>query len=237
MEQILMRMVAHKPEDRHPSALELMRVLEAHRGYLAAHPRPEFSRPLYGAPRSSSMGEIPMSPAPGASAPGRPVSQIVPVMEWVYCGHCGEKIGADDVFCAHCGHRQPTPGTEAAAGYVGATPARITAQLVVVGTRDMVQPFVIDKQSVLIGRQDPHTGIFPEVDLTRYDPETKVSRKHARIYRSGEQFLIEDLGSVNGTIVNSVSGGSIRLNAKSPRVLSAGDELKLGGTVLQFLLA
>jgi serine/threonine-protein kinase len=102
----------------------------------------------------------------------------------------------------------------------------------------MVKPFVIDKESVLIGRTDPHTGIFPEVDLTMYDGETKVSRKHARIYRQGEQghVLIEDLGSVNGTIINSVTGGSIRLNAKSPRVLSAGDEVKLGGTTMQFLL-
>jgi serine/threonine-protein kinase len=160
-------------------------------------------------------------------------------MEWVFCGHCGEQIGSDDVFCAHCGSRQPMPGSGArVGGYEGATGAgRITAQLVVVGTSDMVQHFAIDKESVLIGRTDPHTGIFPEVDLTMYDLETKVSRKHARIYRQGEQFLIEDLGSVNGTIVNSVTGGSIRLNAKSPRVLSAGDELKLGGTVLKFMLA
>ena len=113
---------------------------------------------------------------------------------------------------------------------------RITAQLYVVGTNDMVKPFMIDKESVLIGRTDPHTGIFPEIDLTMYDPETKVSRRHARIYRQGEQFLIEDLGSVNGTIVNSVSGGSVRLNTKSPRVLSAGDEVKLGGTTLKFMM-
>ena len=238
MERILMKMVAHKPEDRQASALELMRALEAHRGFLAAHPRPEISRPFIGIPRQSSLGETPGSAFQGSQGTASPgSSQIAPIMEWVFCGHCGEKIGSDDVFCAHCGHRQPTPGTEAAAGYAGAAPARITAQLVVVGTRDMVRPFVIDKASVLIGRTDPHTGIFPEVDLTMYDPETKVSRKHARIYRQGEQFLVEDLGSVNGTIVNSVTGGSIRLNAKSPRVLSAGDELKLGGTVLQFLLA
>jgi hypothetical protein len=240
MERILMKTVAHKPEDRHASALELMRAFEAHSGYLAAHPRPEISRPYPpypGAPRRSSSGDVPISSVQGA--PGGPASQMAPLMEWVFCGHCGEKIGADDVFCAHCGHRQPTPGSEAAAaGYAGAVaPGRITAQLVVVGTGDMVRSFVIDKASVLIGRTDPHTGIFPEVDLTIHDPETKVSRKHARIYRQGEQFLIEDLGSVNGTIVNSVTGGSIRLNAKSPRVLSAGDELKLGGTVLQFILA
>src|SRR4029078_7043131 len=105
---------------------------------------------------------------------------------------------------------------------------------VVVGTSDMAQHFAIDKESVLIGRTDPHTGIFPEVDVTMYDLETKVSRKHARIYRQGEQFLIEDLGSVNGTIVNSVTGGSGRLNNKISRVLSVGDELRLGGTTLKF---
>jgi serine/threonine-protein kinase len=155
-------------------------------------------------------------------------------IEWVFCGHCGEKIGGDDVYCAHCGQRQPMAGA-AIAGYAGAGPAaRITAQLVIVGTNDMVKPFTIDKESVLIGRTDPHTGIFPEIDLTMHDPETKVSRKHARIYRQGEQFVIEDLGSVNGTVVNSSTSGSVRLNAKAPRVLAAGDELKLGGTILQF---
>ena len=113
----------------------------------------------------------------------------------------------------------------------------MTAQLVVVGTVDMVKPFRIDKDSILIGRTDPHTGIFPEVDLTMHDPQTKVSRRHARIYRQGEQFFIEDLESVNGTIVNSISGGSIRLNPKSPRVLAVGDELKLGETTLKFMIA
>src|SRR5215813_11421009 len=240
MEAILMKSVAHKPDDRHLSALDFMRALEAHSAYLSTH-RIEPIRPTFNAGRPSSFGSPPSSSvrqarvsAPGSSPPAPPV----PAMEWVFCGHCGEKIGSDDVFCAHCGQRQPTPGSGVpAAGYTGApAQGRITAQLVIVGTKDMVKPFVIDKESVLIGRTDPHTGIFPEVDLTMYDGETKVSRKHARIYRQGEQFLIEDLGSVNGTIINSVTGGSVRLNAKSPRVLSAGDEVKLGGTTLQFLL-
>ncbi|MFY9553795.1 MAG: protein kinase [Blastocatellia bacterium] len=241
MERILMKSVAHKPEDRHSSALEFMRALEAHSAHLVTHPRPDLPRPSGGSQRPSAPGGVPLSSVRGVPAPasgGVPASPPAPVMEWVFCGHCGEKIGSDDVFCAHCGSRQPGSSGIAVAG--GGYPAvgglgRITAQLVIVGTNDMVKPFVIDKESVLIGRLDPHTGIFPEVDLTMYDPETKVSRKHARIYRQGEQFLIEDLGSVNGTIVNSVTGGSIRLNAKSPRVLSPGDELRLGGTTLQFM--
>jgi serine/threonine-protein kinase len=242
MEQILTRTVAHKPEDRQVSALELMRVLEEHSARLearlkdqsspigAGRPTPAPVLPVAAEPRQS-YPPVPAQPAGGASASG-------PVLEWVFCGHCGEKIGADDVFCAHCGSRQPMGGSVPGSGLTGSTPgARVTAQLVVLGTSDMVRPFTIDKDNVQIGRTDPHTGIFPEIDLTMYDPETKVSRKHARIYRQGEQFLIEDLGSVNGTIVNSINGGSIRLNAKSPRVLSHGDELKLGGTVLKFTMA
>jgi len=244
MEQILMRTVAHKTEDRQSSALELMRALEDHSARIESKPKPDPARPSgrYSSPSPSGSGNAlppardskPDYPTPSGLADGQaPASST----EWVFCGHCGEKIGAEDVYCAHCGSRQPAPGSGAAPGYPSTGPTgRVTAQLVIVGTNDMVHPFVIDKESVLIGRTDPHTGIFPEIDLTMHDPETKVSRRHARIYRQGEQFLVEDLGSVNGTIVNSITGGSIRLNTKMPRVLSAGDELRLGGTILKFMV-
>jgi serine/threonine-protein kinase len=245
MENILMRSVAHKPEDRHASALDFMRALEEHSTRLDSRPRPEVPRPSVNHPRPSSHGTgLP----PVVARDSKPNNSATPAggsggtasatgQDWVFCGHCGEKIGADDVYCAHCGNRQPA--ADAAASGTGATAEpRITAQLVVVSTTDMVKPlFVINKESVLIGRTDPHTGIFPEIDLTMHDPETKVSRRHARIYRQGEQFLVEDLGSVNGTIVNSISGGSIRLNVKSPRVLSPDDELRLGGTILKFTVS
>jgi len=246
MERILMRMVAHKPEDRQLSALELMRALEEHSARIESKPKIDSARPSsrYPSPSPSGGGAAysPIKPEPRESKQNYSVpisdSSAAPpaaATDWVFCGHCGEKIGAEDVYCAHCGSRQPAPGSAASSSYIGAAgPGRITAQLVIIGTNDMVKPFVIDKESVLIGRTDPHTGIFPEIDLTMHDPETKVSRRHARIYRQGEQFLIEDLGSVNGTIVNSISGGSVRLNTKSPRVLSAGDELRLGGTTLKF---
>jgi serine/threonine protein kinase len=266
MERLLMKAVAHKPEDRHASALDLMRELEEHSKQLQSRGIFDSSRPSASPSRAAGGGVRPSGPgvrAPAQSGmreprepqpsyspppiispsqavtPGAPSgSASGPALDWVFCGHCGEKIGASDVFCAHCGSRQPIAGG-AALGYTGAasSSARVTAQLVVVGTSEMVKPFVIDKESVLIGRTDPHTGIFPEIDLTMYDPETKVSRRHARIYRQGEQFLIEDLGSVNGTFVNSINGASIRLNTKSPRVLSTGDELKLGGTTLKFMVA
>jgi hypothetical protein len=73
---------------------------------------------------------------------------------------------------------------------------------------------------------------FPEIDLSRFDPETKVSRRHARIWLEGETFLVEDLGSVNGTVIND----SVRLAPRQPRVLDSGDKLRVGETTLHFLV-
>src|SRR6185436_4117435 len=55
MDAIIMKMVAHRPEDRHASALEFMRALEGHRAYLAANPRIESQRRPITTPRSASF--------------------------------------------------------------------------------------------------------------------------------------------------------------------------------------
>ena len=143
----------------------------------------------------------------------------------VYCGFCGGRIAADDIFCAHCGTRQPLAAAQLAA-------ARPTAKLIVTGTTELDASFLLQKDSNLLGRTDPLSNIFPEVDLSRFDPQTKVSRRHARIWREGETFLVEDLGSVNGTVVNDV----IRLEPREPRQLDSGDRIRLGETTVHFLL-
>lgn len=234
MERLLMKSVAHDVADRPASALEFMRELQDHAAQFggASGARPDTPIEDY------NLGQVNVPPqrrdSAGISQPsGTPAAQAP---NQVYCGQCGDKIGVDDAFCAHCGAEQRLVGSPAPNPPPPHAESRITAQLVVMGTSEIsVPPFKIDKQSVLLGRTDPHTGIFPEIDLTMYDPETKVSRRHARIYRQGNQFLVEDLGSVNGTIINP-SGGSIRLNTRSPRVLAQGDELKLGSTLLKFEL-
>ncbi|MEW6129455.1 MAG: protein kinase [Acidobacteriota bacterium] len=232
MEKLLMRAVAHSPDERPVSAQEFMHELQNHLTYLSNREVTQDKS------NRESRVEVPLKSRDSLGVgvqTNQPASVQPQAQTWVFCGHCGDKIGVDDVFCAHCGQRQPLVGTPAPSNNV-ALPSRATAKLLILGANDGVKPFTIDKESILLGRTDPHTGIFPEIDLTMYDPETKVSRRHARIYRQGEQFLVEDLGSVNGTVVNSVNGGSIRLNTKAPRVLTAGDELKLGGTLLKFVL-
>lgn len=144
----------------------------------------------------------------------------------VFCGFCGGRIAADDIFCAHCGSRQPLADSSARLA------ARPTAKLIVAGTTELDASFSLQKDSNLLGRTDPLSNIFPEVDLSRFDPHTKVSRRHARIWRDGEGYKVEDLGSVNGTVINDV----IRLEPRIPRPLDSGDRLKLGETTLHFLM-
>jgi serine/threonine protein kinase len=144
----------------------------------------------------------------------------------VFCGLCGGRIAADDIFCAHCGSRQPGDSSASLAQ------ARATAKLIVNGTTELDASFLLQKDSNLVGRTDPLSNIFPEVDLSRFDPLTKVSRRHARIWREGEVFMVEDLGSVNGTVINDM----IRLEPRQPRALDNGDRIRMGETTLHFLV-
>lgn len=203
MERILMRAVEYKPEARFRSAAEMRDMLAAHLEKLQS------GQVSYGMPAHELGGET---------------IQV----ETVYCGFCGGRIAADDIFCAHCGARQPIGVGTGTASQL----ARATAKLVVAGTTELDASFHLQKDSNLLGRTDPQSNIFPEVDLSRFDPETKVSRRHARIWREGETFLVEDLGSINGTVIND----AVRLAPRQPRVLDSGDKLRLGETTLHFLV-
>jgi serine/threonine-protein kinase len=205
MEQILMRTVGYKPEDRFRSAAELRDTLAAHLEKLRA------GAVTYGTAHG------------GGDRTGMKTMQV----EMVYCGFCGGRIAYDDVFCAHCGQRQPLAVASAAL-----RTARATAKLVVMGTTELDSSFQLHKESSHIGRSDPHSQIFPEVDLSKFDPQTKISRRHARIFRKGDVYLVEDLGSVNGTVLND----SLRLAPHQPRALESGDKLRLGETTLHFLI-
>ena len=57
-----------------------------------------------------------------------------------------------------------------------------------------------------------------------------VSRQHARILVSGREARIEDLGSKNGTFVDGQP-------VNTPRILSDGDEVRVGPVALTFRVA
>jgi hypothetical protein len=72
---------------------------------------------------------------------------------------------------------------------------------------------------------DPITiGRLPESTVVVSDPN--ASRRHAEIRRSGDDVVVVDLDSTNGTRVN---GAPVR-----QRVLEDGDEIAIGTTYLRF---
>jgi len=71
--------------------------------------------------------------------------------------------------------------------------------------------FLLDNDEVSIGRS-PESDVFLD-DVT-------VSRKHAHITRTADNFSISDSHSLNGTYVNSISVTS--------QVLRMGDEIQIG---------
>ncbi|MEO8218816.1 MAG: cyclic nucleotide-binding domain-containing protein [Acidobacteriota bacterium] len=75
-----------------------------------------------------------------------------------------------------------------------------------------------------IGRSDPVTGIMPDIDLTPLDTDRSVSRRHAKILqREGQFFVLEEVGTINGTFVNEE-----RIPTGQPVGFSNGDVLRVG---------
>jgi hypothetical protein len=113
---------------------------------------------------------------------------------------------------------------------VETVPQKISAKLVIERGTAVGAEFQISNEESTIGRWDADNGIFPDIDLDVYDPEAKVSRRHARIIYDGGRFMIEDLGSTNGTFVNR----GRRLIPGNPQLLSDNDEIIVGKTFLRF---
>jgi len=94
------------------------------------------------------------------------------------------------------------------------------------------QEFPLEAGNNFIGRWDPETGSFPEVDLEQDDPEAKISRKHALLRIADGKITVEDIGSLNGTYVNRQP----RLQPGTPVEVKTGDEVIIGKTFLKLVV-
>jgi diguanylate cyclase (GGDEF)-like protein len=83
---------------------------------------------------------------------------------------------------------------------------------------DMGKRFPLTRNEVVLGR-----GADCDVQVDR----DSVSRRHARVFRDGEAWMIEDLGSTNGSYVNDVP--------VQRSVLRDADFLKIGAAIFKFL--
>ena len=86
------------------------------------------------------------------------------------------------------------------------------------GMKTVTEIFPIKNQNTVIGRSF-------ECEVVIADPH--ISSKHVSIEKANQGFIINDLGSVNGTYVNGV-------RLLNPAVLREGDEIMIGVTKLLF---
>ncbi len=165
------------------------------------------------------------------------------------CPHCGTSNPAGEVLCSHCGMsllptsapadanaasavpQAPAPdlsSTPTEPPAMSSAPTALSARLIV--EADNQEFDLSGKDTIVIGREDAVSNIFPDVDLTPHGGEEGgVSRLHARIFVENGQYMLEDENSTNFTFLNRQ-----RLAGKTPTPLHDNDEVKLGRVLLRF---
>ncbi len=134
------------------------------------------------------------------------------------CKECQTENIEGALFCEECGANLEEMHESA-----GTNAETAGAKLVLTspegGTLDIPA-----KDEVMIGREDPISEVFPDVDLTALGGlEKGVSRKHAVIHHAGADYTVEDMGSTNGTFINRK-----RIQPHAPETIKPGDEVRFG---------
>jgi pSer/pThr/pTyr-binding forkhead associated (FHA) protein len=123
----------------------------------------------------------------------------------IFCEECGAKLEAAAVSDKSTG-----PGSEAA--------------MLVLASASGSRLEIPAKTEVVIGREDPFSEVFPDLDLTDLGgADGGVSRKHAVIRRTDGGCTIEDMSSTNGTYINKK-----RVQPHAPQEIKPGDEVRFG---------
>jgi pSer/pThr/pTyr-binding forkhead associated (FHA) protein len=168
------------------------------------------------------------------------------------CPNCNAPVIAGSIYCDSCGLDlrtvAATPastyetrvGIPADAGFAAnALPvyqppipdqsASPTARLMLVRSNISLD-LPADRPELIVGREDSVSGVFPDINLEPFGAQDAgVSRRHLRLHKSGENWVVEDLTSINGTFLNRQ-----RLAAGQLALLKDGDELRLGSLALTF---
>ena len=168
----------------------------------------------------------------------------------IKCPFCGTQHVANTLFCSECGtylleddHRGTDPlgtdeiqwvgeGDEDGEGAPSNQVEGPNAIRLTIGehARQLEAPL---NKALHLGRLDPASDVFPEIDLTNDNGlEKGVSRRHARILKREGTVVVEDLGSINGTFINGK-----RLAPYLPEVLHDHDQLQLGKLLIEIEMA
>jgi serine/threonine-protein kinase len=123
---------------------------------------------------------------PALEAVGAPRATNLHPLLSCFCPQCGATPRTDKaIYCGKCRH------------------LLYTVMLRVLPRNEPPTLLYLQKTESLLGRTDPDTGIFPDIDLSRFDAGRFVSRRHAIIKRDGVRWYLTAGKSLNPTRVNA----------------------------------
>lgn len=132
-------------------------------------------------------------------------------MQYVFCNHCGHRNPPSSTFCSSCGAVLDKPSLRT--NVLPKTDPLLDGLLdddnavVHAGEVDPGEVMLVVRQGPEIGtRYTLHgdsvsVGRVPENDIQLDD--FTVSRQHAVLVRENQDWILRDLGSLNGTYVNN----------------------------------
>jgi len=154
----------------------------------------------------------------------------------ITCPACGHEISNDARFCSRCGEKlgsteststMPVMDDQTLTNELSSTDIAAidalpngSALLVVLKGPGAGSRYLLKEDHAVAGR-GPNSDIFLD-DIT-------VSRSHASFAKEQGSFMIEDMGSLNGTYVN-------RQLLKEPVLLRNGDEVQVGKYKMVYFL-
>lgn len=158
----------------------------------------------------------------------------------INCPDCGSEQPEGALFCGECGRflleapqRATTPLPFSQFGRLPKPPPLADGDLELIEDTKKVT-FIIPSSrrrlqqelthEIMVGRADEEAGLHPQLDLTPFQGGAHgVSREHASFQLTRQGVVIIDLGSTNGTYLNSY-----RLAAHQAYQVQDGDEIHFG---------
>jgi two-component system, cell cycle response regulator len=93
--------------------------------------------------------------------------------------------------------------------------------MVIITGKPLGKYFLINKQTMVLGRE-----LTADICI----PETSISRKHSEFTITENGVIAKDLGSTNGTFINDK-----KLEPHVPQILGDGDLIRCGNTLFKFV--
>jgi hypothetical protein len=138
-----------------------------------------------------------------------------------FCSSCGAPIDSGEHHTTTMSYAVPPPSADDDTGTIEVEDGpREVGMLVVKRGPNTGSRFALDKDIVTAGRH-PDSDVFLD-DIT-------VSRRHVEVARTGDSYVVRDVGSLNGTYVNR--------ERVEEAALHDGDEVQIGAFKLVFLAA